>query len=126
LILGFKRGPCRLENFCGLLRPAWILPLKFSPRHPRGCQRDGIIQNIFWGFVLFFVFFVSPTLGAEVPRYILALYDSTEEYNQFEDNNLAHNNAEMVLNYLGMKVRFHDIASGLPEESDSGKVFWGS
>lgn len=81
-----------------------------------------------WGMVFLpslFVFYSLPLLfpwmsvraGAEntpIPRTILGLYDSTEDYNRQADNNLIHNNAEMVLNYLGMKVKLYDVAQGIP------------
>ncbi len=61
--------------------------------------------------------------GAVMPRTILALYDSSEEFNPGADDNLIHNNAEMVLNYLGLKLRYHDMASGLPDEKSMSGVY---
>ncbi|OGW81390.1 MAG: hypothetical protein A2Z83_02050 [Omnitrophica bacterium GWA2_52_8] len=49
-----------------------------------------------------------------VPRVILGLFDSGEEYNRRQDDNLIHNNAEMVLNHLGFRVIYHDLSKGLP------------
>ena len=47
-----------------------------------------------------------------IKRYVLGLYDSSEKTAQ--DNNEIHNQAEMVLNHLGLMVRYHDIHKGLP------------
>ncbi len=58
----------------------------------------------------------------EIKRTVLAIFDSSEPYNSAEDNNLIHKNAEMVLNYLGMKVQYHDIQSGLPDNVDMENI----
>jgi len=59
----------------------------------------------------------------EFNRTILALYDSTENMNIREDFNLIHFNAEMILNYLGMKVKYHDITKGLPDDNDIKNIY---
>lgn len=72
------------------------------------------------------LFVLAAPAGAQnVPlfRTILALYDSTEDYNRREDHNLIHNNAELALNYLGMKVKFHDINQGLPPKEALRDVY---
>jgi len=75
---------------------------------------------------LLFLFLFSSILSAqpvEYPRTILGLYDSTEEFNESEDHNIIHHNAAMVLNYLGMKVRYYDINQGLPNEEKMEDVY---
>jgi hypothetical protein len=68
---------------------------------------------------LFFLFLGDlEAQESRLPRVILGLYDSTEPYNRRPDHNLIHKNAAMVLNYLGMKMRYHDIAQGLPGEKE--------
>ncbi len=64
-----------------------------------------------------------PSYSDELKRTILGLYDSTEEYNQTQDRNWVHRFAQMPLNYLGMKVRLHDIAEGLPDDKDMADVY---
>jgi len=55
-------------------------------------------------------------------RTILALYDSTDPLYNKTDYNFIHLSAEMPLNYLGMRVRYHDIAEGLPPSEDMRDV----
>ena len=57
-----------------------------------------------------------------IPRTILAVFDSTEDYNRTADANLIRRNAEVPLNYLGLKVRYHDLAAGLPAENSMRDV----
>ncbi len=81
----------------------------------------------------FFIFFLTvsasfiniSTVYADgiLPRTILGLYDSSEDYNKREDNNWVHNHVEMVLNYLGMKVKLYDINQGLPDEETMNDVY---
>ncbi len=61
--------------------------------------------------------------GENLPRVIAAFYDSSEEFNRSEDNNRIHNNAEMVLNYLGFKVRYYDVQKPLPSDADLKDVY---
>jgi len=62
------------------------------------------------------------------PRNILCIYDSSEAYEGKLDNSLTHAAAEMVLNHLGMKAKYHDIQKGLPKSEDlrniSGILTW--
>lgn len=58
-----------------------------------------------------------------VKRVILAIYDSSEDFNVGDDYNFIHNNAEVILNHLGMKVRYHDLAKGLPPEDPGDDVY---
>ncbi len=76
-------------------------------------------------FVTFIFLLPAPAYSKAAPekRVILALFDSSEEFNRREDDNLIHNNAEMVLNYLGMKVRYHDISKGFPEDGSLEDVY---
>lgn len=58
----------------------------------------------------------AASAGAERPlfkREILAIYDSSKEP-QIEETKI-HRNAEMPLNHLGYIVRYHDIATELPD-----------
>jgi len=56
-------------------------------------------------------------------RDILCLYDSSEAYEGKVDNTLIHTAAEMVLNHLGMTVKYHDIQKGLPQSEDMKDVY---
>jgi len=61
------------------------------------------------------VLFPSLAFSAPINRTILAIFDSSEDYNRRDDRNMIHDNAEMVLNYLGLRVIYHDIQEeGLP------------
>lgn len=65
----------------------------------------------------------SPLAATPLPRTVLALYNSEDAPHINNDYCLAHRAAEMPLNYLGVGVRFHDIAWGLPPQSDLDDVF---
>ncbi|MDD4900286.1 MAG: hypothetical protein PHG68_06880, partial [Candidatus Omnitrophica bacterium] len=67
--------------------------------------------------------FFSSAVAVEEKRVILALFDSSDPYFERADNNLIHNNAEMVLNYLGMQVKFHDVMDGFPSEEEMQGVY---
>jgi hypothetical protein len=65
----------------------------------------------------------SPPVPGELPRYVLALYKSSEIYNDVEGRrpktataNEIHLWAQMPLNWLGLMVEYHDIDRGLPDE----------
>lgn len=51
-------------------------------------------------------------VSVEIPRTIVALYDSRSNEQIF--NTKIHQLAEMPLNHLGLKVRYHDIHDALP------------
>ena len=60
---------------------------------------------------------------AELPRYVLALYKSSEVDNDVQGRraktatrNEVHGWAQMPLNWLGLMVEYHDIDQGLPDE----------
>jgi polysaccharide biosynthesis protein PelA len=60
---------------------------------------------------------------AELPRYVLALYKSSELDNDVQGRraksatrNEVHGWAQMPLNWLGLMVEYHDIDQGLPDE----------
>ncbi len=73
---------------------------------------------IFFFLALSFCF--AGSLESEpVSRLILALYDSGQ--GQSPGNNHIHTNAEVILNYLGCRVDYHDIQSGLPDEASMQK-----
>jgi len=56
-------------------------------------------------------------------RTVLAIIDTSEEINRSQSYNLIHNNAEMPLNYLGLRVRYHDISKGeFPSEESLSDV----
>ncbi|HEY7039063.1 MAG TPA: hypothetical protein VID28_09440 [Methylomirabilota bacterium] len=64
----------------------------------------------------------APPAG-ELPRYVLALYKSSEPDNDVSGrrrmtatNNEVHAWAQMPLNWLGLMVEYHDIDRGLPDE----------
>ena len=54
-----------------------------------------------------------PAAAEPVDRTILALYDGSDGSRVRET--LIHQFAEMPLNHLGMRVRYHDVSTGLPE-----------
>ncbi|MBI2263974.1 MAG: hypothetical protein HYU64_02180 [Armatimonadetes bacterium] len=46
---------------------------------------------------------------------VLALFKSSEK--RFEDVNPIHSRLEVILNHLGLRIRHHDIESGLPDDA---------
>lgn len=74
--------------------------------------------------ITFLIFNCLSASGIDENRTILAIYDSHDILSPGPGNNIIHNNAEMVLNYLGLKVRYHDLASGVPSE-DTAKDIYG-
>ncbi|MFH1416553.1 MAG: hypothetical protein ABIH89_10770 [Elusimicrobiota bacterium] len=62
------------------------------------------------------------TFAAVQKRVILGLYDSSCDSNLKDDNNPIHEYAAIILNYLGLKVRYHDLKSGLPEDPEMADV----
>lgn len=68
-------------------------------------------------------------ISSEVKRDILAIYDSTEQNMDRCDKTPIHRLAEMVLNHLGMKVYYLDIATErLPDDNGmkryTGIITW--
>lgn len=80
-----------------------------------------------FGLILFWsvLFFPDPHPGyaAAVPRTILILHDSSEDYNRRDRDRFVPKRAEMVLNHLGLKVRYHDIQNGLPPGDKTGNIY---
>jgi hypothetical protein len=70
--------------------------------------------------------FVPSAVAQEIPRKILALYDSTTVDDVYYTR--IHQHAEMPLNYLGMDVVFRDMNLPLPAEVDMagyrGVITW--
>jgi len=65
----------------------------------------------------------APAGPGELPRYVLALYKSSEIYNDVEGprpqtatTSEIHSWAQMPLNWLGLMVEYHDVDRGLPDE----------
>lgn len=65
----------------------------------------------------------APVGPGELPRCVLALYKSSEIYNDVEGprpktatTSEVHSWAQMPLNWLGLMVEYHDIDQGLPDE----------
>ena len=58
--------------------------------------------------------------GRELPRVILGLFDSRREPNPEESR--IHRLLDMPLNHLGLVVRYHDIAKGLPDPASLADV----
>lgn len=54
----------------------------------------------------------------ELQRTVLALYDG--DAGNAVDETRIHRIAEMPLNHMGYRLIYHDIATGMPEHSDSG------
>lgn len=79
-------------------------------------------------FLILSLCFSRPLFASEtkLKRTVLAIYDSTETYNKTDDYNFIHNNASVVINYLGLKVKYHDINNGIPEIDDDviGILSW--
>jgi polysaccharide biosynthesis protein PelA len=66
---------------------------------------------------------VAADAPGELPRSVLALYKSSELYNDVDGRrpktattNEIHGWAQMPLNWLGLMVEYHDIDQGLPDE----------
>lgn len=100
--------------------PNGDLPYLTCPRRKKTFLRRGL-PNAWLGLtVAFFVFQSVPVTGrADVEsghqkRIILALFDSTEPFNGREDYNFVFRAGAMVLNYLGLEVKYYDIAKGVP------------
>ncbi len=62
------------------------------------------------------VFSCGSAVAEPVHRHILALYDSSLE--PTPTDTLIHMNAEMPLNHLGYILDYHDLAKGLPSDSE--------
>jgi len=80
------------------------------------------IKRIFSGIIIFVLIMVMSTSAfteERIYRTILAIYDSKDEETKDDDNNFIRNNLEVVLNYLGMKVIYHDIQKGIPSEEQT-------
>lgn len=65
----------------------------------------------------------APDGAGERSRYVLALYKSSELYNDVDGPrpktatlNEVHTWAQMPLNWLGLMVEYHDVDRGLPDE----------
>lgn len=71
---------------------------------------------------VFTSFSYTRAAGASEPRTIIGLYDSTEAENPRDDQNFIHRNAEMVFNYLGLKVKYHDVSKGVPKDVPMDEV----
>lgn len=74
--------------------------------------------------ILFFVLSLFITLeakGKPLPREVLALYDSHHPEKKPEYTPL-HQKAEVILNHLGLKVRYHDLQEGLPSDESLQEV----
>ena len=56
--------------------------------------------------------------SAEEKRVVLAIIDTSSKEYASTTYNSIHKSAETILNYLGLKVRYHDIAKGLPDDND--------
>lgn len=72
------------------------------------------------GVAVLFVLFsavaaITPAVGQDIPRTILALYDGRDEPTIRLTR--IHAMAEMPLNHLGLTVVYHDLARGLPDAS---------
>jgi polysaccharide biosynthesis protein PelA len=70
----------------------------------------------------------SAPAAADLPRYVLALYKSSDPDNDVSGrrkmtatNNEVHAWAQMPLNWLGLMVEYYDIDRGLPDEKVMGR-----
>lgn len=70
-------------------------------------------------FILLLFFALNNAVSAEVPRHILALYNSN--LGQTSRDNLIHENVEVILNHLGCVVDYWDLKDGLPDENQMQK-----
>ncbi|KJJ83727.1 conserved hypothetical protein, secreted [Candidatus Omnitrophus magneticus] len=80
-----------------------------------------IIKLLIFFFAFIFLSDIRAVKAVEpatINRTILAIFDSKEPINRSTDYNLICKNAEVILNYLGMKVRYHDINKGLPAPAE--------
>lgn len=75
------------------------------------CHWTMLLRNLKFGLICSLLTFL-PVSAKEVPRTVLALYDS-----DFQDRLIflnIHQMAEMPLNHLGFKVEYYDIKKELP------------
>ena len=118
---------CYRSRLSSLVQGLFFLNLLFSGRprvfnvlHGRVARQstslfDAVPQMVCVGLLLMFVSSAGAQITTErMPRTVLALYDSQNDGRAF--NTPAHRFAEMPLNHLGLKVRFHDIQHELPGE----------
>ena len=73
-------------------------------------------------FVLMLAVNSSAFSEDRIYRTVLAVYDSSDEETKNDDNNFIRNNLEVVLNYLGMKVVYHDIQKGIPSKAQTDEI----
>ncbi len=69
--------------------------------------------------ILFLVATATVLSGQPVRRHILALYNSDSD--QKPNKNHIHENAEVILNYLGCVLDYWDISQGLPDDKSMQK-----
>ncbi len=73
--------------------------------------------------VVFLGFWADASACAKnFPRQILCLYDSSEVFEGRLENSLIHKALEMVLNNLGMRVKYFDVQQGIPKAQDMEDV----
>lgn len=69
-------------------------------------------------FVFVLLLLWQPLAAQPAPRVVLGIYNSDHDTGYKQDDNPIHHNAEMVLNWLGLFVRYHDIADGVPSDKE--------
>ncbi|MFA6915102.1 MAG: hypothetical protein WC222_01780 [Parachlamydiales bacterium] len=85
----------------------------------RLCRWTPLLRNLSY-FLACLISFPHFITSKEIPRTVLALYDS-----QFQDRLIflnIHQMAEMPLNHLGLRVEYVDIHKGLPDIAERSDV----
>lgn len=62
-------------------------------------------------------------VAAPLPRTVLALYNSTHNPSLNDRDNPIAQYAQLPLNWLGLNVRYHDIAKGLPSAKEMDDLY---
>lgn len=78
-------------------------------------------------YFFFLIFFANIAAAAPVSREVLALWDSSDYADRKIDPVTIniHRKLEIVFNYFGWKLTYHDVDKGLPESmTHSGIVTW--
>jgi hypothetical protein len=105
-------------------RGVWNHPGKEDgfPTLPKKTYRKSMIRRIAFVIALLTVCCCVGRTGLAgeqnpLPRTILLIYDSNEATPLLEVRNVVERISVLYLNYLGMKVIYHDLALGLPDET---------
>jgi len=79
------------------------------------------MMSLLWGFL-------NPGMALagesqKLLRTILILYDSTDGVHEEVEDKFLYTHAATVLNYLGLRTYYHDVAQGLPAPEDTQNCY---